>query len=547
MKQKAEQKNKSNTIEYLNNFLRQNEKALLFISLGLSVLFGLLLFNLRISEGGDDSTYIIRAYDLIKEGKYPSYQGPLYPMFLSVIIALTGIKIGILKFTSLLFMAAFFILFHRAFRQRVEPIVLYPVLLFLSVNSYLLYFASQTYSEAMFLAELAGFFLVFFKHIDHEDKSLKDSRKALMIIATGALILTLTRTIGLGVVIAVTLYFVLNKEYKKAGIFIAFFIAFLGIWLMLKGAVWGFESSQGSSQATSLIYKNPYDFSQGKETFTGYLGRFVDNSNLYISKHFLKILGFRSANSIKYNSLYTVIFYLFFIFTFITIFKKNRYLLFTGIFIIVFTGITFISLQKIWDQYRLIIPIVPFTAVFLFSGLVELFRKKQFVRFGFIVPVLFSLTIILSAGQSFKKIDLMTLRSNINGNKFKGYTDDWANYLKMAEYVGEHLDKNSFVACRKPNMARLYAGGKKFYGIYRFNTTNPDSLLNRLKKRHVTHIIMANLRKNPRVNNGLTINTVKRYMAYIVQKYPKTFILQYKTGKSEPAYLFRIDYSRKKK
>jgi len=545
---KANEKNTTgeDIFSKLNSFFEKNENTVFYVTLGLSVLFSLLLFNLRISEGGDDSTYIIRAYDLIKEGKYPSFQGPLYPIFLSLIVAVSGIKIGLMKLFSLFFMIIFFMLFHEAFRRRIESVVLYPALLLLSVNSYLLYFSSQTYAEAMFLAILGWFFVLFFRYLDPDDKRFKDT-KALALIALSGLILVLTKTIGGGVVIAAALFFVLNRDYKKAGMFLLFFFVFMGVWMIFKGMIWGFDAGSASSQATTLIYKHPYDFSQGKETFSGYLGRIVDNSNLYLSKNFLKMLGFRNPVSLSHESIYTVAFYLLFIFTFLAVYKKNRYMYFTGIFLITLLGITFVSLQKIWDQFRLIIPFFPFMVLFLFKGIIELFRSKHLEKLKFLVPVFISLTILFSAGRSIQKMDLMTLRSNIKGNKFKGYTDDWANYLKMAEFVGKNLGEDTFVACRKPNMARLYSGGKKFYGIYRFNTKNPDSLLKRLEDKHVTHIIMASLRKNPMVNNGMTINTVKRYMSHIVKKYPRTFILQHKIGASEPAWLFKIDYSKKLK
>ncbi len=324
------------------------------------------------------------------------------------------------------------------------------------------------------------------------------------------------------------------------------FFMLMGAWILLKGMIWGFDTG-AASQATTLIYKHPYDFSQGKETFSGYLMRIVDNSNLYLSKHFIKMIGFKGPTSISISPFITVILYVLFIFAFSSVYKKNKYLTFTGIFVFIMLGITFVSLQKIWDQYRLIVPYFPFIVLILTAGIIELFRKKKLIKYQMIAVIFLLTTVALTEKQTFNKIDIITLRSNLMGNKFKGYTDDWANYLKMAEYVGKKLDKNSYVACRKPNMARIMAGGKKFYGIYRINTSDPDSLLQQLRDRHVTHIIMASLRKNPLINNGQTINTVKRYMAFILKKYPDTFTLKHQIGRSEPAYLFYINYPEKEK
>ncbi len=544
-KTKGKQEEPTGHFSKINSYLQKNSSAIFWTIYGISILFSLLLFNMRISEGGDDSTYIIRAYNFLKEGIFPTFQGPLYPMFLSLVIWIFGIKIGILKLFSLFFMAIFFFLFYKAYKDRATPLVLFATLLIMAVNSYVLYFSSQTYSEAMFMALLAWFIIEFFKYIDTVTGKEINIRSLLLLAVIG-LVLTLTKTIGGGVIIAAVIFLLTTKDYKKAGIFFLLFLGVSLIWFLFKGMIWGFVSGI-SSQANTLIYKHPYDLSQGKETFTGYLMRIVDNSNLYLSKQFLKMTGFLKPTAIRIHPSLTVILYLFFIFSFVSVYKKNKYLTFTGILVIIMLGITFVSLQKIWDQYRLIVPFFPFMALMLTSGITELFKKKRLIRYQIVATLFLSLTVLLTANQSFRKMDLITLRSNLMGNKFKGYTDDWANYLKMAEYVGRHLDDNTYVACRKPNMAQIMAGGKKFYGIYRVKTTDPDSLLKQLRDRHVTHIIMANLRKNPRINNGMTINTIKRHMSYIAKKYPKVFVPVHQTGSSEPAYLFYINYPTQEK
>jgi len=220
-------------------------------------------------------------------------------------------------------------------------------------------------------------------------------------------------------------------------------------------------------------------------------------------------------------------------------------MLFTGIYVTIMLGITFVALQKLWDQYRLIIPFFPFMLVTILYALTELCKATKIKASAYALIALFLFSTLGSIGQSFDKVDLITLRSNFKGDRYKGYSPDWEHYLKMTEYVGEHLPKESLAACRKPNMARIYANGKKFYGVYRFDTQDADSLLTRLKERNVTHVIMASLRKNPAVKNGQTINTIQRYLYWMTRKYPNLLELQHQIGKDakdEPAYLFRIKY-----
>jgi hypothetical protein len=61
------------------------------------------LFDIRVSLSGDDSEYILRAYNFI-HGEFPTFQGPLYPIVLSPFIALFGISLPLLKMLSALFL-----------------------------------------------------------------------------------------------------------------------------------------------------------------------------------------------------------------------------------------------------------------------------------------------------------------------------------------------------------------------------------------------------------------------------------------------------------
>ena len=83
-------KNKSDFIEKIDKFFDSKGNLFFWISMFFTLLFSFLLFNFRVSEAGDDSAYIFRAYALVKEFKFPSFQGPLYPMFLSIFVWIFG-------------------------------------------------------------------------------------------------------------------------------------------------------------------------------------------------------------------------------------------------------------------------------------------------------------------------------------------------------------------------------------------------------------------------------------------------------------------------
>ena len=536
-----ETSSKIDLLQKSEEWCTQHQKQIIAGILSLFTLLSLLLFNLRVSEGGDDSTYIIRAVKLINEGAYPSFQGPLYPLFLSAFVALFGVKLGLLKLTSLAALLAGVLVFYRIFRTRISYTLLFTSLLIICASSLFIYFTSQTYSEAFFfLLQLSVFALLF---NEYEDKSGRLNWKRLSLLSLVMTAGYLMRTIGIGNFIAVGVFFLFTKNYKKALVISLGSVLILFAFLLIKDAIWH-NGLFDSGQASTLLYKHPYQLEQGKETFTGFLTRFVDNSNLYLSKHFLKMVGLRATTVKSINGWYTLILYALFIFGGFQAFRRNKYLFFSALYAAVMLGISFFSLQKLWDQYRLIVPFFPFMVLILMYSLVYLVKTSQ----SDTAKRLFFLFVLISFGsslfQSFSKVDLLTLRKNIKGDMYEGYSNDWKNYLSMAEYVSTKLPDEIFAAARKPNMAQVYGKGKKFYGIYRCDTDDADKLLARLKENGVTHVIMANLRKNPAVNNGQTINTIQRYLYIIAKKYPQVFKLEHQIGgKVEPAYLFRVDYT----
>jgi hypothetical protein len=74
----------------------------------------------------------------------------------------------------------------------------------------------------------------------------------------------------------------------------------------------------------------------------------------------------------------------------------------------------------------------------------------------------------------------------------------------------------------------------------------PDSLLNQLQNDGVTHILTANLRRNSTQKDGMIINTVERYMAFIQEKYPQIFskVSQIGDDDNEPATIVKIEYEK---
>ena len=625
----------------MDSFFDKRLGWLIWVILGITFIFSLLLFDSRVSLSGDDSFYIIRASDFIKSFKYPAFQGPLYPMVLSIFVAIFGISLVPLKVVSLILVMGFMYLFYIAFRSRIPSTLLVITILALSVNSFILYYASQTYNEAFYLFMQAVLVLAFFRNFIDKEKSdsFKEDLKRHFLLALCLLALTLTKNIGYSAVFAVTGYFLLRGQWKNLLYSIAAFGILVLVFQGVKYMLWSESDLQVSSQGSGLLYKDYYNPQAGKEDLAGFYHRIIDNSNLYLSKHFVSMIGLKKViPMMTVNSGITIFIYLLAVGSLLVTYKKNKYLFFSGLMTGAFLLVTFIVLQTKWDQSRLIIPAVPMLILMLFAVVYYISAIQRYKLLQVAIPVLavliFFQSLAVTAGA-------VKENQGVNG-RYGGLTPDWKNYLKASEWAAENLPKDAIIACRKPSISFVYGKGRNFYGIMQLPTYNtdvffenwkksessymlfnyaefsgkqlnpefytmlkenmvamlfvgdtvffadkideniksafteevklagfnaissvdnlkamiregqvvklyyPDSLLSQLQNAGVTHILTANLRRNNTRKDGMIINTVERYMAFIQEKYPQIFskVSQIGDDNNEPATIVKIEYDK---
>jgi hypothetical protein len=513
----------------------------------LSLIFAFFLFNTKISEAHDDALYTEAAYDFSKDffGSYTTY-APLYPMVLSILVKFFGINIIILKLTSVVFMLFSFYFFFKAFEGRVSYLVLFFIILLTGINSYFLYYSSMNFTEQFFLMLQAVFLYLFFKAYDKIDLTHGVVRqiKLWLPVALLLFILSMARNLAIGILVPLFVFFIFQKKFLHILYFTGAFLLFRIPFEIFRRIMWG-EQNQFTNQLSSLIkQKDPYDVSKGYEDFGGFIERFQGNYGLYICKRFYQILGFLSEDDKIVRPGLGFIFFLLFVLAAIYIIrKKNKYLIFLLVYTTAMASFTFIALQTRWDQYRLILVFVPLILTLLFSPLYNSIKAKgNFLQFTYIAVliILLSSSFITSLNKSLKNYPV--LKKNLAGDILYGYTPDWINYFKMSQWCGDSLPPNSFVACRKAPMSFVYAKGKKFFPVYTAFSNDPDTVLNTFKQNNVTHVLVASLRRNPKVNDGYVINTLQRILQPVAQKYPKKIILVKRIGESEPAYLYKINY-----
>ena len=629
--------------ERCDSFFSRHEMIWFWTIFGITLVISVLLYDPRISPGGDDSAYILMAHDFLKEFKFVNYQGPLYPMVLSVIDAIFGMSLKAFKIFSMLNMLACVYVIFRAFRNRIPSTLLFITLLLVSFNSHVLYFASQTYSEAFYMFVQSLLLLVFFNYfIPRENVTLSPvapssvaaDLKRHLLLAVTLLAVILTRNAGYSLFLAIMGYFILYRQWKNLAWFTACFLVCYAAYQLLVFLLWDDVGIQASNQGSALLNKDFYKPELGRENLAGFIQRFWINSNQYISRFFMVLLGLRETFTpdgyfVDTKPIITVLIYLFGLTGLWFSYQQNKYLFFAGIVAGIFLTVTFLILQTNWNQFRLIIPAYPFMVMLLFSAAYYVlslpgFRPFQFLLF---VPVVFILFGMLSdTSKALEKTGKLK-------NEYSGLTSDWLNYAKVSAWAAKNLPEEALVACRKPSISSIYGHGKKFQGIYRVNSSNfdafyerwktdslaytilpvegmnnqtynvllghiearlllsdkyffvvknrelvqylsqqsdhikmvsspyefspvvkqagaetaiyyPDSLLAPMNRANVTHILTANLRLNPNIKDGQTINTVERIATFIQEKYPTIFhrLIQIGAPDDEPADIFQINW-----
>jgi hypothetical protein len=464
----------------LDQFFTKNTKLFLYLSLFLSVLFSILLFDVKPGIGGDDSSYIIRTYNLVKDGTYPSFQGPMYPFILAPFIALFGIKLPLLKALSLIFIVLSIYFTYKAFEKKFPQSVLILSILLLSINYNLLFFSSQTYSEGFFIFVQSLFLWImsrnFFSGADPETLSFKK------FILPGFLlfVLAITRNIAYVAIAATAGYFLLNKQWRSCLKILLSFIIFFVLFEIIKRLIWGNTGFQLSNQGSSLLLKDFYNPALGKEDLPGFINRFFGNSDLYFSKHLFNFIGFRIDN-LQISTPHTILAWTLLLNAFFWAFKKNKWMLLISVYTICICVGTFISVQTRWDQWRLIINVFPLILLSVMAGLYYTFKHKKTVALQ-IIPLLLSIIIFFG---SFKitvqksKIQEEILAKNLKGNLLYGYTPDWVNYIQMSKWAAKNTPSDKLTAVRKADISFLY-GERKFYGITKVPSLTVDSFLKTL-------------------------------------------------------------------
>lgn len=510
----------------IDRFFDKYHKLFLVVSLVFAVIFGTLLFEMKMSIGEDDSAYILAAQKFIDGEAFPAWHGSFYPIFLSFFLKIFGLNILVFKLLSFVMIISTLFLTYYTFKNIISKTVLSLTILFSAVCLEILYFAGQTYSEALFMliqiSTIASFFYLYSKFITDEF-SIKKHYVELILFGFFMFLLTLTRNIGWSLFVAVIVFLLLDKKIKQLFITLTSFLLFYIPFWFYKKIVWSTTDVGFEGQLQKMFWKNPYNVNDGYETFQSFISRIFENANIYLSKYFLMVIGWKESASTSTLISFTIIVLL--ITSFFILFKHKRELSFVMLYVLISIFATFVTQQVMWDQMRLIIIYVPLILLLFSSAVRILFIKNRISKFNILITILLLLVIIPSLIKTVKtsKNHIPILQANIKGDKFYGYTTDWQNFLKLTEWTSENIPPHSVIACRKPGLAYIYGGGRKFFGIYSINSLNISDAVNFISNKYKSNYVIEYQNQKDKINaiypffkNISTIITQDNGLLYVV-------------------------------
>jgi hypothetical protein len=535
------------TYDRLNRWLEQNNFRWLLGVLAIGLIASILSFDIKPSVDGDDTSYVLSAMNIVHSGQLPvGFRTPGYPIVLSIFVWMFGVNLMLLKATSLFFFLGIILSLFFVFRNRLQPIVFSSLLLLVAINPLMLKYSHQTFSEILFTLLLI--WAIHFILLASE----KESTRSVLFAALLTMASFYVRIAGATVAGVAMLFFVYQRRWKQ-----------LALYVILCAALYSpmkiYELTSGSAtfgQASILMLKNPYNTTEGMETVSGFVDRFINNIFNHANYQLPSALGLPMPQELSaadgqfipnvsafFGILVSVILLVGCI---VPIIRQPRSMLaFFGFFVVMYVAFISVALQNIFATPRMLIPIIPYLIIGTFEGFRILgnrwvkvteaeavsTRAKTLV---FIAIVGLTLANIVGTKRSIDE-NYPILKANLGGNKFAGFTEDWANYLRVSLWIKEQLPMQSTgIVCRKPELFLLYAGNYNVYGAYKIDQTNPDTIIAKWMSLNMTHLLYDNFQWT---------STLRRYVQPVAEKYPQMFELVHQEGAQYPSYVFHINYN----
>ncbi|MBE0680362.1 MAG: hypothetical protein IH589_00475 [Anaerolineales bacterium] len=363
-------------------------KTILAIFVIISAFLGVLRFNsLQLGTSYDDAHYIILAeslssgqgYQLINfprpqiERAFP----PGWPVLLMPWVRLFPGNYDLLKLFSLLLWLASILLIYKLFSKRIESPQLEIVTGLAAINPLLVGTSVTVMSESayLFFSLLA---LIVFDKWNETANGKKDW--LVVLIAVLAMYTQLIRTIGVSLVMALLVYFLLTRRFREAGITTGVFVSgiLLQTWLNLRNG----GSVVSASYETQVFNSSLLDkIGQMGSNALGYFNEILVGSLIPIFGS--KVTAYLGSHGLEALPAFVNILILFLVVGGLALSGKKFHAM------DIYVAIYFLGILAFWNpkvgsvKARFLIPILPFLYFYLTRGMAWAAAKLARNRINF--------------------------------------------------------------------------------------------------------------------------------------------------------------------
>jgi hypothetical protein len=496
------------------NFIKKN-RFLLFFLLGYLVL-SVLLFDPKISSGGDNAVYMILTESMISGKGYRDIHLPeephhtLYPFGFPLLLVLPMLIFGrnVFIFKLLILLAGLGMMYfiyaigRHLFKEKINIMLSFclSIPIFTVYNHWIL-------TEIPYLCLSLGAVYFFLK-------ASTDNRILYYISFFLATYATFIRTVGVALVISMVLILILKKQFKYAGILAVMFLLIFIPWQTRNAGI-----SHEAGYIEQLLAKYPYDLELGVVGFSDFVRRVWNNlifySFLIIPTTMMPIIK-SGMISIGVGSFLVMV-------TVLGLITRLRKMSVIELYFML-SCVILLAWPTIWSSKRLLLPFLPLFIIYFYYGLVWLGKKVKFRHLIYVITVIFLVFNVISllgeANRSFT--DNI---SYIRGDKYAGYRVQWRHYCETVDWVGQHISKNCIIMARKPEFVYIMSGHKSL--AYPFST---DSAIVKTAIEQSDFIIFDNVYQK---------SMARRWLLPVLEQDPEKYRIVYNTEELD-FYVIRV-------
>jgi hypothetical protein len=492
-------------------------KVRLYLFIIVIILLYALNLTGRLSSGGDDANYIVLAkalasghgYRLISHPNEPAetQYPPLLPFLLLPVVKFFPQNYLIPKIIPLLFAFASILALSRLLKVYLpqQEAKAQWLLLCAAVSPMVIYYSTQVLSEPLFY-----FFSLLTLYIALRFEG-RENIWILLILAILAAAAYYSRSIGLSLILSLSLLYLIKKRYKSFLIISLFMLALILPWI-IRNSLAG-----GNGYVSSFFLVNPYDLDSGTITFIGFVKRFFMNAIRYSGKVVPDLLFYPWLAKINpYNPFKIALGLLFSFLMALGFYRSIR----TRLSILNMYGLIYFLFCLLWPWYdvRFLMPLLPLILLFIVQGIgvvigfLKKDRLKRLTQKKFLKYALISVIILFF---------LMGDAYIIYNNREEKMSSEWQEYHKACLWLEYYSDKGSNILCRKPSYTYLISGRKAV--LYPF-TQDYARMSQFLKDNRIDYIIYDRLVS--------AVDSSELYLKPFIMRNPALLRPVYKAGNS---------------